>query len=220
MKKYALIITLLAMGAVAQADDTTPRTYDTNNVNRTERYDKNKTAQDLDKSQIKASQEYSSQTYQPGTQPQRINKASSLIGMTVRNSAGEKLGSIKDMVVDFDSGKVSYVVFAADNGLLKPDSLHAVPLDAFQRGADGNMVTLNADKTKLSQAPGLERDSWPNVQNPAWGAQPFWEKRNDINRYHPEKYSTEDKSRLNQPTPDRNNTDTDSTAPRIDTQPK
>jgi sporulation protein YlmC with PRC-barrel domain len=204
MRKYALIVALLALSGMAHADDT-------NKINRTDRY----STTDADKRYDQTRSQYSTTQ---GMQPQRVNKASSLVGMTVRNSAGEKLGSIKDLVVDFDSGKISYVVFAADSGVLKPDTLHAVPLDAFQRGADGNTITLNADKTKLAQAPGLDRDSWPNVQNPAWGAQPFWEKRTDIPRYDTDKKYNEDKSHLNHP--EQNNTDTDSTQPRPDTQPK
>jgi len=107
----------------------------------------------------------------------KINKASELIGMDVKNPQGEKLGDIKDVVLDFSSERVGYVVLAADPGVLQSERLHAVPLKAFQPSADGNSLILNADKQKLASAEGFSKDSWPSPSNPAWGAQPFWQEK-------------------------------------------
>jgi len=105
----------------------------------------------------------------------KINKASELIGMDVKNQQGEKLGDIKDVVFDFTSERVGYVVLSADPGALQAEKLHAVPLKAFQPSADGTSLILNADKQKLASAEGFAKDSWPNPSNPSWGAQPFWQ---------------------------------------------
>ena len=105
----------------------------------------------------------------------KINKASELIGMDVKNAQGEKLGDIKDVVLDFSSERVGYVVLSADPGALQAEKMHAVPLKAFQPSADGSSLILNADKQKLAAAEGFSKDSWPNPSNPAWGAQPFWQ---------------------------------------------
>jgi sporulation protein YlmC with PRC-barrel domain len=107
----------------------------------------------------------------------KVNKASELIGMDVKNQQGEKLGDIKDVVFDFTSERVGYVVLAADPGALQAEKLHAVPLKAFQPSADGTSLILNADKQKLASAEGFSKDSWPNPSNPSWGAQPFWQEK-------------------------------------------
>jgi sporulation protein YlmC with PRC-barrel domain len=105
----------------------------------------------------------------------KINKASELIGMDVKNQQGEKIGDIKDVVFDFKNERVGYVVLSADPGALQAEKLHAVPLKAFQPSADGDSLILNVDKQKLASAQGFSKDSWPNPSNPSWGAQPFWQ---------------------------------------------
>ena len=111
------------------------------------------------------------------TEVRKINKASALIGMDVKNQQGEKLGDIKDVVLDFSSERVGYVVLSADTGALNPDKLLAVPLRAFQPSADGDSLILNADKAKLASAQGFSKESWPSPSNPSWGGQPFWQEK-------------------------------------------
>jgi sporulation protein YlmC with PRC-barrel domain len=108
-------------------------------------------------------------------QPQKINKCSQLIGTTVENPEGDKLGKIGEVVVDFDNGRVSYCVLNVEHGIFAKGKNLAVPLAALQPSADGSHLILNADKDKVAQAQGFDRDSWPSVTNPAWGAQPFWQ---------------------------------------------
>jgi sporulation protein YlmC with PRC-barrel domain len=116
----------------------------------------------------------SGSTNAPG-QPQRINKCSSLIGTTVENQQGDKLGKIDEVVVDFDTGRVSYCVLSVEHKLFGQPKYIAVPLAAFQPSPDGDRLILNADKDKMAQAQGFDRNNWPSVTNPAWGAQPFWQ---------------------------------------------
>jgi sporulation protein YlmC with PRC-barrel domain len=110
----------------------------------------------------------------PG-QPLRVNKCSRLIGTTVRNPQGERLGKIQDVVVDYDTGKVSYCVLNIARGEDRTQRCLAVPLTAMRPSADGAVLILNSDKAKLAEAQGFDRNNWPSVSNPAWGAQPAWE---------------------------------------------
>jgi len=48
-------------------------------------------------------------------------------------------------------------------------------LAALHTSADGTRLILNADKDKVAQAQGFDRDNWPSVTNPDWGAQPCWQ---------------------------------------------
>ncbi len=119
-----------------------------------------------------------------GKAPEEFNKASGLIGMDVDNQQGEHLGHIKDIVIDLNSEKVSYAVLStAPKALPIDEKLLAVPLNAFTLSSDQKHLVLNADKSKVDAAAGFSSKNWPNVGNPSWGAQPFWQE-ND-NRMNP-----------------------------------
>jgi sporulation protein YlmC with PRC-barrel domain len=121
----------------------------------------------------------STTTTAPG-QPLKMNKCSQLIGKTVENPQGDKLGKIEDVVVDFNTGRVSYCVLSVEHKLFATPKYLAVPLTAMQPGSDGTSLILNADKDKVAQAEGFDRNNWPSVSNPAWGAQPFWQSKGTI----------------------------------------
>jgi sporulation protein YlmC with PRC-barrel domain len=96
----------------------------------------------------------------------KASKAGSLIGMDVRNPQGEKLGDIKDLVVDLPSGKISYAVLGVGGFLGIGERDIAVPPSAFTVAPDENNLVLNADKTKIQNAPALTRNNWPDVKSP------------------------------------------------------
>jgi len=98
----------------------------------------------------------------------KANKASSLIGMDVRNSQNEKLGEIKDLVVDLSSGKIAYAVLSVGGFLGIGDKYVAVPPGAFHPAPDQNNLVLNADKAKIQNAPGFAKTSWPELNSATW----------------------------------------------------
>jgi len=98
----------------------------------------------------------------------KANKASGLIGMDVRNLQNEKLGEIKDLVLDLSSGKISYAVLSVGGFLGIGDKYVAVPPGAFQAGPEQNTLVLNADKAKIQNAPGFAKTSWPEVNSSTW----------------------------------------------------
>lgn len=102
----------------------------------------------------------------------KFNRASKLIGMNVKNQLNENLGEIEDLVVDMQSGRISYAVLATGGVLGIGEKYIAVPTSAFEHSTDGDRLVLNADKTKIDQAPGFTKDNWPDVESPAWGA--YW----------------------------------------------
>ena len=111
--------------------------------------------------------------------PTRANKATGLVGMDVRNQNGERLGYIKDLVIDWKTEQVSYAVMStASKGMSGiGEKLLAVPLAALAISPDQKHLVLDADKSKVQAARGFDRDDWPSVSNPSWGAEPFWAAR-------------------------------------------
>ena len=100
------------------------------------------------------------------------NKASGLIGMEVRNSQGEKLGEIKDLVLDVNSGKVSYAVLAVGGFLGIGEKLIALPPSALKAAQDQSHLTLDADKSRIQAAPGFAATAWPSLEDPEFNR--FW----------------------------------------------
>jgi sporulation protein YlmC with PRC-barrel domain len=114
-----------------------------------------------------------SQPAVPGERVLRINKAGNLIGTQVKNPQGEMLGTIHELVVDFNTGRVSYCALKVKESAAGPDKYLAIPLAAFQPSSDGQYLILNADKQKIAQAIGFDKNDWPSLNSAAWGAQPF-----------------------------------------------
>jgi len=108
--------------------------------------------------------------------PAKCNKASSLIGMDVKNQNGEQLGHIKDLVFDLKTELVSYAVMSTSPKALLAinEKLLAVPLKAFTTSSDEKYLILNADKAKVEAAAGFDKNNWPNIGSTSWGAEPFW----------------------------------------------
>lgn len=116
----------------------------------------------------------STRTNTQSLETKKVNKGSVLIGTTIKNQQGQELGKIQDLVIDFTSDRVVYVVLASKTGLFNADKLHAVPLRAFQPDANGTSLILNADKDKFERSTGFDKDSWPAMSSAAWGAEPLW----------------------------------------------
>jgi len=126
-------------------------------------------------STVALGQEASTDQPQPSTassQPQVVSKSSQLIGTTVENEKGQKLGAIADVVVNFDTDRVSYCLLGVKHGIFGKTKFLPVPLAAFRPSEDGSCLILNASKANLAKARGYARNEWPSTMTPAWGAEP------------------------------------------------
>jgi sporulation protein YlmC with PRC-barrel domain len=140
-----------------------------------------KAGDDADASKASIAQETSSETASAEGAPTKFNKASGILGLDVRNQNDERLGHIKDLVIDWKTEQVSYAVISTGNKMLLDikEKLLAVPLTALTVSSDQKHLVLNADKAKVEAAMGFAADNWPSVSNPSWGAEPFWQKDAD-----------------------------------------
>jgi hypothetical protein len=99
--------------------------------------------------------------------------ATTIIGDTVRNTAGEDLGKIEDLMIDLDFNRVGYVVVSFGGFLGIGDKLFAVPLEALTLDAPNHEFILNVSRERLENAPGFDKDNWPNTFDRSWGASVF-----------------------------------------------
>jgi|ERR1051325_3339092 hypothetical protein len=125
------------------------------------------------------SSETKSESISTEGQPTKFNKASSFIGMEVRNQNDERLGTIRELVFDPKSERMSYAVMATGGIAGFSPKLMAIPVSAFSPGPDEKHLVLHAEKSKIESAMGFTHEKWPSVANPSWGAEPFWQKDAD-----------------------------------------
>ena len=92
-----------------------------------------------------------------------VLKASHLIGMKVQGTDGKKLGDIKDLVVDPADGDIDYAVLDFGGFLGIGDKYFAVPWEAIQWTPDGKYAVLDVTKRDLKQAPGFDKNHWPDL---------------------------------------------------------
>ena len=106
----------------------------------------------------------------------RVMSAGTLAGDRVRNSAGEDLGKIEEIMLDVPSGRVAYAVLSFGGFLGMGNKLFAVPWQALTLNERDHEFVLNVDKQKLEDAPGFDKDNWPDMADPNWGSQiyGFW----------------------------------------------
>ena len=92
------------------------------------------------------------------------NKASSIIGMEVRNRNDERLGEIKDIVLDLQNGKVGYLAMAVGGTILGVgEKLVAIPATAFTPSENrSSVLILDATKGEITDAPGFASTNWPD----------------------------------------------------------
>lgn len=92
-------------------------------------------------------------------------RASQLIGMDVRSPQDEKLGDIRDLVIDTQTGKVEYVALAHGGFLGMGEDLYAYPVTAFQPGQQRDQLLLNLTRDQLQQSQGFSNNDWPKVRD-------------------------------------------------------
>jgi sporulation protein YlmC with PRC-barrel domain len=99
--------------------------------------------------------------------------ASTLAGNSVRNSAGDDLGAIDEIMIHIPSGRVAYAVLSFGGFLGMGSKLFAVPWSALKVDEDNKCFILDADKQTLENAPGFDKDNWPDMADTTWGAEIF-----------------------------------------------
>ena len=93
----------------------------------------------------------------------RVLSAASIIGNKVVNAGGEQLGNIKDLVIDLDDAQIAYAVLSFGGFMGRGDKLFAIPLEALTFDTRANQVVLDVDKDVLKNAPGFDKDKWPDT---------------------------------------------------------
>lgn len=91
--------------------------------------------------------------------------AHSIIGDRVENPQGDNLGKIDDLMINLQTGVIEYVVVESGTFLGMGGKLFAIPFRELRLNAAKEVFILNRDKEYLSEAPGFDKDHWPDTND-------------------------------------------------------
>ena len=112
----------------------------------------------------------------------RLIASDKVEGTAVRRNDGEKLGSIKRVMIDKLTGKVAYAVMTFGGFLGIGDEHRALPWSVLHYNVDLDAYELNVTEDQLRNAPGLTtgwdtgvigRD-WERDVHEYYKASPYW----------------------------------------------
>ncbi len=111
-----------------------------------------------------------------------VMAADTLQGDKVVNGRNEDLGTIEDIMIDVQRGRVAYAVMSCGGFLGMGDKLFAIPWNALTLDANRHCFVLDADQQRFEKAPGFDKDHWPSMADNSWatqvhdfyGVRPYW----------------------------------------------
>lgn len=111
-----------------------------------------------------------------------VMAADTLQGDKVVNGRNEDLGTIEDIMIDVQRGRVAYAVMSCGGFLGVGDKLFAIPWNALTLDANRHCFVLDADQQRFEKAPGFDKDHWPSMADNSWatqvhdfyGVRPYW----------------------------------------------
>jgi sporulation protein YlmC with PRC-barrel domain len=95
--------------------------------------------------------------------PHRFLRATYVVRSTVISPRGQRLGEIKEVVMDASTGQLSYVVLAFGGVIGLGEKLFAIPWPDLQQSEGLGTFTLDVDKDTLQAASGFDKDHWPKT---------------------------------------------------------
>ena len=116
-----------------------------------------------------------------------VMAADTLEGDKVVNAKGEDLGTIEDIMIDVQRGRVAYAVMSCGGFAGLGGKLFAIPWSALTLDANRHCFVLDADRERFEKAPGFDKHHWPSMADDSWatqvhefyGVRPYW---SDVSR--------------------------------------
>ena len=87
--------------------------------------------------------------------------ASSIVGDSVEDTKGEKLGNIDNLMINVNTGAVEYAVLEFGSFLGIGGKLFAVPFTELKLQPERKVFVIERDKEFLEKLPGFDKKHWP-----------------------------------------------------------
>lgn len=95
----------------------------------------------------------------------------SILGAKVVNDEREDLGTIEDLVIDTRDNRVAYAILSLGGFWGLGDKHFAIPWEALSFDISEKVAVLNVDADRLKNAPGFDKDKWPDMGDKSWATQ-------------------------------------------------
>ena len=103
----------------------------------------------------------------PGqTAPKKGQEASEILGMTVKDSAGENVGILYDLLVDLEAGEITHGIVSIGGFLGVGARQVAVAWDELKLNPERREFTIRQTREQIKQAPAYERTERPGTERP------------------------------------------------------
>jgi sporulation protein YlmC with PRC-barrel domain len=114
-----------------------------------------------------------------------VLSSSTLSGDDVVNRDGDKLGTLKEIMIDLARGDVAYAVVARGGLAGIGEKLFAVPWEMFDVDVEAHELILDIAEDVLDNSPGFDPGHWPSFSDQEWrthvhdyyGLDPYWRDR-------------------------------------------
>lgn len=108
---------------------------------------------------------------------------SSLMDFGVKNSNGDDLGSLEDIVIDWQHSRLAYPIISFGGFLGIGDKWFAIPFDAVTLNPLDKTFIFDVDKQMLENAPGFDQNQLPDTTDPNWDQEirSYWGMNNSQN---------------------------------------
>jgi sporulation protein YlmC with PRC-barrel domain len=97
-----------------------------------------------------------------------VMASGTLEGNDVVNPGGDKLGDIKEIMLDVPHGRIAYAVLSRGGVLGMGDKLFAIPWSALTLDTDRKCFVLDISEESLKNAEGFDKDNWPRMADETW----------------------------------------------------
>ena len=112
-----------------------------------------------------------------------VLSTTAVIGDSVLNLTGEKLGKIEELMLDLEMGRVAYAILSFGGVMGMGEKLYVVPFEALKLDTSREHFTLDVPKDKLKNAPSFDKNNPPKAADRTWGAEvykfygykPYWQ---------------------------------------------
>jgi sporulation protein YlmC with PRC-barrel domain len=118
-------------------------------------------------------------------------RTSQLMNLEVKDTKGEKVGAVNDVIIDPKTGRVAFAVIEGDPSFVGTSGkLYAIPWHALKASSAGDYFVLNVTKDKMEKAPSFSMEAWPNIADRSWmtevykyyGQTPYWQEKAPVKK--------------------------------------
>jgi len=130
-----------------------------------------------------------------------LRRATDLLGAPVLDSADAQLGTLADIVIDPEDGRVQFVAVAtaADRLTGAGEHVMALPPDLLRAGPE-RTILVNVTRTELAKAPVFADNAWPDAGDREWianawrpfGLSPYWTVPPSVTNVRPPEIRTDE----------------------------